>query len=129
MDGFLAEHLDATMRVVSAEATGPVIDGERDTGPVSGPEHRCGLFVTSEDENDAPVPRAARRGTLLVALERPVGLTHASEVAVVSPRINQAEGRAADAAVLWRVDGRPLVLGAPGEPPFGLNATVQRVET
>lgn len=129
-DGILPEHLDATMRVVSTEASGPVIDGERDAAPVAGPEVRCALFVTTETEDDQPVPRANRRGTILVALDGvPIALGHADEVAVVSPRLNAAEGRDADTAVLWRVDGRPLVLGAPGEPPFGLNATVLRVET
>lgn len=114
--------------------TGPRVDGEAESGDVPQAAFPCCLFLPqgTEDENAGTRGRRVRAPTLLYEPTRAdgtaVSLDGTEKLLVTAPELNLAEGSPENAAVLYRVTGRPQPAGRPGDPVIVVQATLKRVE-
>ena len=98
---------------------------------VPGAPFDCVLFLPQGSSSPEGRGRRVREPTLLYADYAdgtPVALPDESQVDVVAPELNRAEGRPEDAAVRWQVVGQPQPFGKPGFDVLGYQATLRRVE-
>jgi hypothetical protein len=118
-----------TVTPVSTEATGPLVEGERDEQPVPGTPFQGVLFLPLGSEEANPFrPRKLSRPTLLCLPEdaagQPVTLKPEDEVTILAPELAPWTG--ANAA-RWQVDGAPQPFGPPGSV-IGFQANLVKVQ-
>lgn len=124
-------HTATPWRTVEARE---LVEGDVDVEEAPGTPFACCLFLPQGVE-DAPNPRGGRqvrRPTLLVGPEddlgQPTALSHEDELDVIAAELNLAEGRPADAAVRWQVDGSAQPFGPPGEDVVGYQVALVKVD-